>query len=245
MSELLIRLSSAVAGIAVAPPKPAWAIANIPGGEEAIVVAERDPSSSWAGYMRYVDTHGEVSERRIVCRAIEGYGRAETIAAYCCERKASRRFRIDRIEELICLDSGEVIDPMPHFELLRLHGALKVLDKPLSDIGRVLIFMAKCDGEVHPLEIDAVHYGMERYVLRYGGDDEDLARAIKNVSKIAPDGEDLVKSLERVARHPESKQVSRLILECIGKVTMADGKVHADELEWGAIAQRYLTLVAS
>lgn len=245
MSELLVRLSGAVFALAVEPPKPAWAIANIPGREEAIVVAKRDPSSSWAGFMRYVDTQGEVSDRRIVCRAIEGYGRAETIAAYCCERKASRRFRIDRIEELICLESGEVIDPVPHFEMMRLHGALKVLDKSLSDIGRILVFMAKCDGAVHPLEIDAVHEGMGKYVLRYGGDDEDLARALKNIGKIAPDGEDLVKSLDRVGRHPERKQVSRLLLDCIGKVTMADGHVHADELEWGAIAQRYLTQIAA
>lgn len=244
MSELLTRLAGVVAGRAVEPPRPIWAVANIPGADEAIQVSRRDPSSSWAGYMRYVDTHGEVSERRFVCRSIEGYGCAETIAAYCCERQGNRRFRIDRIEELMCLVTGEIIDPVPHFEQLRLHGAVKVLDKTLSDLGRILVFMSRCDGEVHPLEVAAVHEGMGKYVLRYGGSDADLARALKNICKIAPDGDDLVTSLERVGRHPESKQISRLILDCIGKVTMADGEIHADELEWGAIAQRYLTKVA-
>ena len=240
MSELLTNLAGAVAGLAVEPPKPAWATANIPGAEEAIIVSQRDASSSWAGFMRYVDTHGEVSERRIVCRAVEGYGQAETIAAYCCERKASRRFRIDRIEELICLQTGEVIDPLPHFEQMRLHGALKVIDKSMSDFGRILVFMSQCDGSIHPLEIDAVHEGMERYVLRFGGDDAVLGAALKNIGKIAPDGDDLVAALGRISRHPEARQVSRLILNCMDKVTIADGTLHVDELEWTALAREYL-----
>ena len=240
MSEVLSRLSAAVSGMVVHPPKPEWAIASIPGAEETVAISERDASSSWAGFMRYVDAHGEVSERRIVCRAVEGYGQAETIAAYCCERKASRRFRIDRIEELVCLQTGEVIDPFPHFEQMRLHGALKVIDKSLSDFGRILVFMSRCDGSVHPLEVDAVHEGMGRYVLRFGGDDEVLARALKNIGKIAPDGEDFVTALERIGRHPEAKQVSRLIIGCMDKVALADGALHANELEWSAVAREYL-----
>lgn len=241
MVGLLSDLARAVENIAVEPPKPDWAVANIPGAEEAITVSQRDASSAWAGFMRYADTNGVLSERRIVCRSIEGYGAAETISAYCCERKASRRFRIDRIQELVCLETGEVIDPVPHFELMRLHGALKVVDKSLSDLGRILVFMARCDGSVHPLEAAAVEEGMARYVLRFGGDDRVLETALKNVGKIAPDGEDLVAALSRISRHPEAQSVARLVLDCMGKVSMADGKLHPDELEWTDIATQYLS----
>ena len=242
--ETLAQLSVAVNGIAVQPPSPAWAVANIPDVEELQEVYSRDAASSWAGFMRYIDIKGQVSERRIVCRAVEGYGRAETIRAFCCERKASRSFRIDRIKELVCLQTGEVIDPVSHFEDLRLFGALKVIDKSLSDFGRALVFMSKCDGSVHPLEVDAVHSGMEKYVLRFGGDDRVLDQALKNIGKIAPDGEDLVNSLDRLSKHPESKQVARLVLSCMENVVAADGQLHVDELEWSELSRKHLEHMA-
>lgn len=240
VGDRLGQLSAAVAAIAVQPAQPSWAKSKLAGQEDAIEIASRDPSSSWAGYMRYVDVHGEVSERRIVCRVVEGYGRAETIGAYCCERKSNRRFRIDRIEELICLQTGELVNPATHFDQMRLHGALRVLDKTLSDFGRALVFMARCDGAMHPLEMDAVEEGMGRYVLRYGGDDDDLARALKGTAQLAPDGPDLVNALVRIERHPDAKQVARLMLNCMEKVTVADGHLHADEIEWGGLVQQHL-----
>ena len=243
MSEALGQLALAVKGIAVEPPKPIWAVSNIPGAEEAVAEAKRDATSSWAGFIRYVDSAGALSERRIVCRQVAGYGRAETIRAVCCEKRSVRDFRIDRIQELICLETGEVLDPMSHFEQLRLHGALQVLDKSLSDLGRILVFMARCDGSLHPLELEAVEEGLGRYVLRFGGDDRTVEAALKNSAKIAPDGEDLVTSLERIGRHPEARQVSRLILDCMGKITMADGFLHPDEVEWSDVVQRYLVAI--
>lgn len=235
---------AAVHGLSVEPPRPEWATARTPEVEETISLVQRDGASSWAGFIRYVDSGGEVSERRIVCRGIHGYGRAEQVAAICCEKRAHRSFRIDRIQELICLETGEVLDPAMHFEQLRLHGALKVTDKALTDFGRVLVFMAKCDGAVHPLEIEAVHDALGRYVLRIGGDDRTLEAAVKNVGKIAPDGDDLVEALQRLSRHQDARQVARLVLDGIGSISMADGHLDAAELAWSDVVETYLRKVA-
>lgn len=244
MSSVLTRLACAVSDLRVEPALPNWATVHVWDREEAIEIAQRDASSSWAGYLRYVDTAGKESQRRIVCKAIEGYGRAETITAYCCERRSSRRFRIDRIQELICLSTGEVLDPLDHFEQLRMRGALKVIDKSLCDLGRILVFMARCDGSVHPMEADAIEHGLTTYVLRHGGDDRVLETALRNSGKIAPDGDDLVASLERIRLHPEAKAVARLVLDCMGRVAIADGCLHSEEIEWTRLAEDYLKQVA-
>lgn len=236
----LSELSHAVSGLSVEPPRPAWAVFSAPEVEETIAQVTRDGSSSWAGFIRYVDSSGATSERRIICRSVDGYGRADTITAICCEKRASRSFRIDRIQELICLESGEVLDPMAHFEQLRLHGALKVMDKALTDFGRILVFVSKCDGTMHPLEMEEVTDALGRYVLRIGGDDRTLEAAVKNIRKIAPDDIDLVEALGRLERHPEAKQVSRLILDSVNRVVAADGDLHADELAWSRTIEEFL-----
>lgn len=245
MSSFLSRLSDAVAGKSVPVPLPVWCRPSVPDIEEVVEVKARDASSSWAGFVRYTDAGGIVTERRIVCRSISGYGCAETVTAWCCERKANRTFRIDRIAELVCLETGEVIEPTEHFEQLRLHGALKVSDKSLNDLGRVLVFMSRCDGSLHPLEADAIEELLERYLLRFGGDDRMLSSAMANIGKITPDGDDFVASLGRFEKHPQARQLSRLVLDGIGKVSYADGKLHGQEIEWSDLAGEYLRGLAA
>lgn len=243
--SFLERLADVVRGKAVPVPMPDWARITLAEEVEEIIEAKaRDQSSSWAGYIRYVDTKGDVSERRIVCRAIEGYGRAETVQGWCCERRAPRRFRIDRMQELVCLETGEVLDPLGHFEQLRMFGALKVTDKSMADFGRVLAFMARCDGEVHPMESQSIETALERYVVRFGGDDRMLETAVTNVRKITPDGDDFIASLGRLEQHPDARQLGRLLLDCVAKVTDADGRLHAREIEWIEVVQETLKAMA-
>jgi hypothetical protein len=82
------------------------------------------------------------------------------------------------------------------------------------------------------------------HVLRFGGDDRVLETALKNVGKIGPDGEDLVAALSRISRHPEAKSVARLVLDCMGKVSMADGHLHKEEMEWTDLSAAYLNKIA-
>jgi Predicted transcriptional regulator len=230
------KLAVAVHGRVVSPPSPDWFKASIPDREEVLQLASRDQSSSFAAYIGYTAESGKRSERRIICRKVEGYGKAETIGAWCCETKAHKRFRIDRISDLICLKTGEVLDPSQHFEMLRLHGSVGINDKALTDLCRILVFMAKCDGDVHPLEEKVIATAVERYVLRFGGDDRLVVTTLKNSAKIAPDHVDFVDSLAAIERHPNSRSVASLLIEHIGEVAVADGQLHANELEWSGLA---------
>lgn len=56
----------------------------------------------------YVDASGEASCRRITIRGLFENKGATYLDAYCHEREAARTFRIDRIEEIIDLATGEV-----------------------------------------------------------------------------------------------------------------------------------------
>jgi hypothetical protein len=244
MSGLLNRLSEAVAGRAVPVPLPEWCHPKVDEVEELASMRDRDASSSWAGFMHYTDASGNQTARRIICRRIEGYGRAETITAFCCERKATRSFRIDRILELISLDTGEFLNPAQHFEQLRLHGALAIVDKSLNDFAKAMVFMARCDGTFHPLEAESVDEAIERYIIRFGGDDRLFEQAQRNAGRIAPDGEDFVNSLERLGHHPEARQLGRLMSDCLSNITLADGKLHSSEVEWATLASDVLRQMA-
>jgi hypothetical protein len=245
MENVLDRLEVAVAGRAVPVALPAWCQPVVPSAEEFIEVRSRGASSSWAGFIQYVDATGAPSARRIICRSISGYGQPETVTAFCYERHAHRTFRIDRIQELVCLETGEVLDPMQHFNQLWMHGALKVSDKTLTDIGRILVFMARCDGEFHPLEVESIGSAIERYIIRFGGDDKTFETACKNIGKIAPDSTDFMKSLQRMREHPEARSLSRLLLDCVANVTAADGVIDSKEIEWASTVSDSLKIMAT
>lgn len=200
--------------------------------EDATTTVERDASSGWAVWMEYVNAKGEASSRRVICRRIEGYGKAEVINGYCCESKQTKSFRVDRIAELVCLDTGEILDPIEHFETLRLFGSLQVVDKTLTSFVQLLVFVAKCDGHFHPLEVKEIDTAIERYVMRFGGDDRLIEAAKKNSRRLAPDALDFTFHFRAIERHPEVKSLSRLLLDSVGKVVDADARHAPQELTW-------------
>lgn len=215
---------------------------NVPPGRVARVVEtvapepepQRDASSAWTAFIRYVDANGDESERRFTCRKITGFEGATHIFGFCHEREAVRTFRVDRIVELVCAETGVVLEAGPHFEMLRQTGALNVEDRVMTDVARVLTFLARCDGRYHPLERDALQSHLERYCLRFNGTDAMLARALGNIDRLAPDAGDVVGALYRLSRSAGGARVARYVLDCGADVVDADGR-HADEEMFWAV----------
>ncbi|NKJ40802.1 TerB family tellurite resistance protein [Novosphingobium sp. SG720] len=243
--QALERVAKAVAGKSVPVPMPEWCKPKSAEIEELIELRGRGKSSGWAGFMHYTDANGDTSSRRIVCRSISGNGRPETVTAYCCERKAHRTFRIDRIDELICVETGEVLDPATHFAELWSKGALKVADKTLTDFARVLVFMARCDGEFHPLELQEVEAALWRYGAEFGLDDKTIKTAVRGVGRIAPDSEDFVDSLKRISHHCEARLLSLMLLDSVDQVAAADGRIDEQEVEWASVVSDTLKVMAT
>jgi hypothetical protein len=212
--------------------------------EEVEPLVTRDGSSGWTVHVTYVNAKGQQSRRRLTCRKLAGYGEVEQIFAFCHETKRVKSFRVDCMRQVIDMATGEIVDPRSHFSNLRLRGLMRMHDKALDDFSRILVFLAKCDGDYHPLELDAVEHALGRYCLRFGGDDETVSDVVERSAGVAPDGADLIYSLKRISQSPKGSLLARLILEGACSVIEADGELAVDEIEWGTFITDYLKKVA-
>jgi Tellurite resistance protein TerB len=228
------QLSKLLGSARVIPPVPPGRSAFI--GRDSGQGAkshQRDQSSSWSAFIHYEDSAGEISMRRITCKRISGHcGEAELITCFCHERQAWRTFRIDRIRDMCCAESGEILDPATHFEQLARTGALKVEDKALNAIGRVLVFLARCDGDYHPLEVAALDHHFERYARWFGGDDRTIMTAMREARRIAPDADDLIRSLKAFGKMPLGAELARFVLDSGAAIVDADGHHSPEEIGW-------------
>jgi hypothetical protein len=202
------------------------------GPETSIEPPVRDHTSGWAGFLMYKDSKGEISERRIVIKRVEGYGRIETIHAWCCEREAYRRFRVDRIVELVDAETGEFLEAQAHLDLLSREGAVGITDKSLADLVVILVFLARCDDDFHPLEVAAIDDAILQHMMVFGGEPKAARKASASARKLAPDAEDFISALERISKHPRCRELAEIILVATEDVMAADGSVKAIELEW-------------
>lgn len=197
-----------------------------------VEIVDRDETSSWACQIRYLNDKGEESERTITCKRLHGYGGITHIDAFCHSRERPRSFRIDRILDLIDIETGEVLHAESHFEMLGTAGALPFEDKGFTAFVQIATFMAKCDGHYHPMEVEALEAAITAYVIRFGGDDAQIEQAMARLPRIAPDGADVAKAVKRLKVSPIGGRVSRLILDHCGQIMDADGAHHPQEMAW-------------
>lgn len=203
-----------------------------------------DTGAGFAFIVAYVNAKGEHSHRRLSVKRIEGYGRADRLCAYCFETRMIKSFRIDRIVEIASIDTGELHDPISFFEELRMNGGMPMKDGAMFDLLTALVFIAECDENYHPLEHDAVEDALTSYVLRHGGDEASVAKAMNIARKIAPDCDDFYAALNRLVAHPDGKSIFRLIERSIGSVVEADGVVCPQEFEWALVVKSAIAELA-
>ena len=229
------QLRAALRGKRVLPTEPPGraslvAEADIP---EPVTSNDADDAATWTAHIRYQDAAGAVSERMITIRSISGsLGEPEIINAVCHVRNRLRAFRIDRIQEMACIVTGEIIDPRENCMILQRLGALKVEDKALTHLMKLLVFMAKCDGHFHGMERAVFEDVLGRYALRFGGNDETLAVALVEAERLAPDADDLMRSLRAFERMPQREKICRFALDSTAAIIDADGRHAPEEIQW-------------
>lgn len=216
----------------VVPRLPTGRSPVLPRFDPAPLDASRDDASSWTAYLSYVDANGEASERRFTCRAITGFEGATHVTGFCHERGAPRTFRVDRIRELACAETGEMFDPISHFDDLRMRGALKCEDKVLTDVARILVFLARCDGEFHPLEADGIAEHINRYCVRFNATAVMADDAIAGCRRLAPDSIDMSKAMRKIAKSAGGARVARFVLDAGAAIIDADGRHAEEETRW-------------
>lgn len=246
MGSFALRMAAfeeSLGDLRVTPPLPVGRRPTVARFEPAADIVERDESASWTAYLSYVDAGGEPSERRFTCHAIVGFEGATHITGFCHERSAPRTFRVDRIRELACAETGEVFDPTSHFDLLRQTGALRCEDKVLTDVARLLVFLARCDGEYHPLEEQGLAEQFQRYCLRFNGTECMAETALSECRRLAPDSIDMVRVIGKIAKSPGGARVARFVLDAGAAIIDADGRHAAQETQWAVEMSEALKIV--
>ena len=232
--DLLQAVAQALGSRRVIPPVPADRTVIALDSEPDEPAAEPDEASSSSCFIEYTNAKGEESCRSITIVRISGhYGQPETIGAHCHAQERFKNFRLDRIQTMCDCESGEVLDPLEHCLALHRDGALKIEDKALSRMMQIVTFMARCDGEYHALEREAVDDIVGRYFRFFGGDDAAYECASREAHRLAPSADDIRKALKWVKNAPQRPQLARFILQSAAQVIDADGVHRLEEAEWG------------
>lgn len=215
----------------------------------------------------YCDAKGATTKRRVTCRRIDDRGDVIYLQARCHERKAYRTFRFDRIAEIVDWRTGEVIDPPARFlemadawsaaedeaaEARRAVADAKTADQRRAmgrcrDGIRVLMFLARCDGEFHPLEREVV---ADYCTARLAGHedmlaiDADIAKIMTYADRQYPDADLFLKAARQIFGKASAGRHVRLILDSASRLIDADGVVAQEEFDFGLelreLARRYV-----
>jgi hypothetical protein len=178
--------------------------------------------------IRYHDSKGTCTTRRVTVRRVWELGDRLIIDTYCHEREAPRRFDAARIEEVIDVATGEKYDDAAWF--LRHHVALdpavggltaddtrRAIDRARPDLA-ILAFLAACDGSFDPVERDAI---LDYVAQRCGDLDFDRARIAGHIARLHPDEDSFFSAIETLTARADAD------LAALGKgavaVVEADG----------------------
>ena len=202
---------------------------------------EPQPISAFACIIDYA---GET--RLIVCRRFDLIGTLGYVGAICHLAGSYRQFRCDRITSVYDSATGERLGDGLYFDRFEVSSERERAPTfGLSPSRRatiiaglnVLAFMARCDGQWHPLESEAI----ERFVcsmwLRKEWDGEpDLTEITVQAGRLSPDSATFFSALGHYAR----SRISTLILRrAIADLIAADGVICAAEHAWGADVEAF------
>lgn len=224
-------------------PLPKGRLSSLPEADEVLPADIGEVEAIPLGlFIVYVDSKGARSERRIACRRYEPA--SGTIFAWCFERQTVRRFKVQQIEDIVCAATGEVFDRAQLIEGLQASG-LRSRDERLARLLTVLVFLMRCDREVHPLEVEVIEAAATAFALRFDGDDSVVEEGMRFARRLAPDGEDLVRSLRWLAARPERQVLARMLGPLAERIIVADGRITSDEAWFGGIVSDVIAEMVS
>jgi len=197
----------------------------------------------------YSDSKQQISERQVLCRRLEQNAGTLYLHAFCYVRERPRVFRGDRINMMIDSETGEVFQPGSlHLEQFLpeatsdapyRYGLSPQHFANLNAALNVLAFIARCDGEWHPLEAGSIEDFASSYWLRAEIPSSlDTSQVLRHAARLAPDAEAFWVSLQRCAEHP---LLSKIIRRHISNVIDADGFHHPREIYWGRQVDEFLS----
>lgn len=198
---------------------------------------EDDDSQSISSFLCVIEYGG--ATRLISCRRFELIGDIGYLGAICLNASGYRCFRCDRIESVADPYTGEVLGTGAYFHQFSPWSVreraptwgLSPARRALLVAGlNVLAFMARCDGQWHPLETEPIEQFICSLWLRKEWEGEPpLAEIMAHAARLSPDREQFYRSLKSF----KSSRTSRQILQrTVGDLIAADGVAHKSEVDW-------------
>lgn len=229
---LFKRIAEAVEYKVIVPGLPEGRQALVEDHDEPVIAEpERDSRSGLSYFITYAG--GSLSQRRVTIRKIDlDAGAIKSVLAFCHERGAPRQFRIDRIEEAIDIETGEIFGQADLCAAL-LDRGIPVAERRLAAMIRILVFMARCDGHAHLLEWDAIDRAVVRLSRCLIDDDRGLEDLLADARRLTPDGADFIRALKSLSKTRMPARMHAELRRAIGDVISADGFQHDQELYWG------------
>lgn len=113
----------------------------------------------------YIDAEGRNSQRTI---SIQEYNGGAYLRGFCELRYDFRTFRIDRINQCIDTETGDIVYNIPDYLLQKYRSSLRaILDKifpQITDILKVLLYISKADGRFTEDENELVRGTVKRAI---------------------------------------------------------------------------------
>nr|WP_314432433.1 TerB family tellurite resistance protein [uncultured Brevundimonas sp.] len=244
MLQIIKRLFAGGEAIEPVLTPPGFSAPKLPavdsdGGEApaAVSAIDGDDASALANrafVIAYVDSSGAESERRIICRQVYITGDKTYIQAVCLERQAIRSFRVDRITEVYCGVSGEDLGAANLIFVGGIARPQRAVPKtnPAVLSGRralqVLITLARCDGQVHPSEVQVIEEFLDRS-LPGRTTIKERAGLLDYAMRLAPSYGTFVRTFERMLEVDDN--LIGPVLQAAIDVAEADGHWHPEEIE--------------
>ncbi|WP_199554176.1 WYL domain-containing protein [Sandaracinobacteroides hominis] len=266
MRKLIVELWLEIRGHRVPVPKlrgsaPAWDAGDEPElaapapalvNDEGPPGGELDAIAGVCVEIVYCDSKGREAARRITCRTLTEAKGLTYLDAYCHEREAFRRFRCDRILEVVQLDTGEclVCDEFLNDYRIdrRAEGGIswgmdvRTYARFLNAL-RVLVFMGRCDHQWHPLEVDEIEHFIASYWMRTERPGEPpIDDMLAKARRMAPMPEEFFVALQSIA---EDARLVRIIRPFLRSVVEADGMLADEEMFWGTKVDVFLAEAAA
>lgn len=213
---------------------------------------EVDPDTDPLGYaegqsfmIEYTDVKGQRSRRRItVYDIVAGRNGIPCLRARCHERKATRQFRIDRIQ--CCIDfDGEVHDDVPEFMAETFGMPIRVARTRETDESEnrwpsivallrndavLLSSLSRVDGTLKSSEVDEALVHLANIVERNNVflTEAEVCSIRTYIKRLRPNSEAIIRSLVGI-RNSGPDHVRRFLITA-KKVIEADAVLHTSEI---------------
>lgn len=195
-----------------------------------------EPISAFVCVIEY-----EGVSRLITCRRYDLLRGTRYVGAICHSARGYRQFRCDRIGGVFDASTGEHLGDGTYFTRFRSDSekehvspwGLAPRRKAILVAGlNVLAFMARCDGQWHPLEADVIErFICSMWLKKEWAGDPPIDEIVAHAQRLSPDSDLFFHSLRIYASNAAS---TRILCAAVSDLIAADGVICAQEVKWGA-----------